>query len=834
MATRRTDRLQRYRDKRDFSRTPEPRGAVASSKDRRYVVQKHAARRLHYDFRLALDGVLLSWAVTRGPSLDPAQKRLAVRTEDHPLAYGDFEGIIPSGYGAGAVLLWDAGGWEAVGDPHAGLARGALKFRLHGERLRGGFALIRMGQTDRRGHENWLLIKERDDYVDADDPLRRWTDSIATGRDLAAITAGEPSQAAPEPRTSLPHAVSRTGADDQGSAVRLGFIAPQLASLGATPPDGPGWLHEIKFDGYRIQALIADGAVRLITRNGRDWSARYGAIVSALARLDVRSAIIDGELIAFDAAGRVSFSALQHVPPDSTTLVYYAFDLLHLDGRGWRDQPLHQRKAALADLVSGAAPAVRLSDSLDAPATHVLETACRMGLEGVVSKRRDAPYRSGRGRLWIKTKCRGNDEFVIGGFRRSHVAGRAFASLLVGSYEGDQLVYRGRVGAGFDEATLAALGERFRGLRRAHPPFARLPAAARRDAVWLAPRLIAQIRYAERTPDGLLRQPSSLGLREDKAPGEVIMPTPPADAECLIRGVRLTHADKVMYPGQDITKRDLAAYYEAHAERILAFVRHRPLSLVRCPDGRTGQCFFQKHGGSGLPRQIGQVDIPEKDDTAQPCLLVRDAAGLVAAIQYGTLELHVWGARADRIERPERLVFDLDPAEDVNFATVRESAFELRAVLSSAGLTSFALLTGGKGIHVVVPITRRHEWVEVKTFARGLAEALAAAAPARYVAQAAKHKRGGRIFIDWLRNERGATAVAPYSTRARSGAPVATPVAWEELGSVSSAAEYTLVTIGARLDALTADPWEGYAGLRQGIPKGALAHLADGWRAESP
>ena len=829
MAARRIDRLQRYRDKRDFTRTPEPRGGVASAKDRRYLVQKHAARRLHYDFRLALDGVLLSWAVTRGPSLDPADKRLAVRTEDHPLAYGDFEGIIPSGYGAGTVLLWDTGNWEPVGDPHDGLVRGALKFHLYGERLRGGFALVRMGHADRGGRENWLLIKERDEYADTADPLLRWTHSIATGRDLAAIAAGVPALApAAQPTAASQRTVTGAETAGEGTVAPLAFVAPQLASLGAAPPEGPDWVHEVKFDGYRMQALITGGSVRLLTRNGLDWTARYEVIASALRGLAVKSAILDGELIAFDAAGRASFSALQHLPPDSAALVYYAFDLLHLDGRDWRDQPLHERQAALAELLSGATPALRVSDPLDAPAAKVLETACAMGLEGIVSKRRDAPYRSGRGRLWIKTKCSGNDEFVIGGYRRSRTSGRAFASLLVGAYEDGELVYRGRVGTGFDEATLAALGEGFRGLQRASPPFKRLPAEVRRDAVWLEPRLVAQIRYAERTSDGLLRQPSFLGLREDKPPEEVTMPPPPADEGCLIQGVRLTHPDKVMYPGQEVTKRDLAAYYQVHAARILPFVRHRPLSLVRCPDGHTGTCFFQKHGGSGLPPQFGHVDIPEKDGKAQPYLVLRDAEGLVAAVQYGTLELHVWGARADRVERPERLVFDLDPAEDVDFATVRESAFEVREVLASAGLTSFALLTGGKGVHVVVPIARRHAWAEVKAFSRGLAEALAAAAPDRYVAQAAKHKRGGRIFIDWLRNERGATAVAPYSTRARPGAPVATPVAWEELRSVDSAAAYTLANIDARLATLPADPWEGYAGIRQGIPKGALAHFAGG------
>lgn len=822
------NRLTRYREMRDFRHTPEPRGRVAAATERLYVVQKHAARRLHYDFRLALDGVLLSWAVPRGPSLNPAHRRLAVRTEDHPLAYGDFEGVIPSGYGAGTVLLWDRGRWQPSADPHRGLERGKLEFRLEGERLKGDFALVRMRGTADERRENWLLIKQRDAEADAQhDPVSIWEDSVLTGRDLAAIAALQP--AARRPRRYTRVAASKTSKDARKTQRHAAptFVSPQLATLRPGPPTGDDWLHEVKFDGYRIQALVENGAARLLTRNHQDWTERYRAVAQALAKLAVRSAVIDGEIVAFDSAGRAAFSALQNAAPDSRNLVYYGFDLMHLDGQDWRAHPLRERKAALQGLLRGAAPVLRFSEEIEGQGATVYAKACAMGLEGIVSKRADAPYRSGRGTLWIKSKCTGNEEFVIGGYRRSDVPGRPFASLLVGEYHDGRLAYRGRVGTGFDQAALDSLVQRFRGLERSTPPFHDLPADARRQAVWLEPRLVAQVRYAERTGDGRLRHPAYLGLREDKPAVEVRMPSAESgDDELVVNGVRLTHAGKIMYPRQGVTKRNLADYYNTHAERMLPFIAGRPISLVRCPEGRQGECFFQKHASGGLPAQLRTLAIPETTGSAKPYLMIRDAAGLVAAVQYGTLEFHLWGARADRIERPERLVFDLDPAEDVGFGTVREAAFELRGVLASAGLTSFALLTGGKGIHVVVPLSRRHEWSEVKAFARGLAAALAAAAPNRYVAQAAKHKRGGKIFIDWLRNARGATAIAPYSTRARAGAPIATPVSWEELPGIDSAAAFGLPQMGHRLARLSRDPWEGYFALRQSIAQRTLEHFA--------
>lgn len=809
------DLLKEYKSKRDFASTPEPEGRRAKGKGRRYLVQKHDATRLHYDFRLELDGVLKSWAVTKGPSLTPSDKRLAVRTEDHPVEYAGFEGVIPKGYGAGTVMLWDRGEWEPKDDPLKGIEKGELKFTLKGERLKGGFALIRMSDKGEK-RENWLLIKERDEYADEDtDPTEQWTRSIETDRDLDAISdEGERYRKGKDYRKAPTSKRKPTAA--KGKAPR--FTEPQLAKLRDDPPEGPDWLHEVKYDGYRIQALIGGGAVRLVTRNGKDWTEKYPAIADALAELGVESAAIDGELVAVDADGRSDFSALQGAAASGVGLVYYAFDLLSLDGTDLKPEPLAARKTALEAVIGNSKGLLRYSDHIEGQGETVIEKACAMHLEGIISKKRDAPYRSGRSAGWIKSKCVGNDEFVVIGYRKSDKRGRPFASLLLGEYDGETLAYRGRVGTGFNDALFDSLSKRMQRLVRKTPPVGELPADARRGAVWLTPDLVAQIAYTERTGDGLLRHPSFLGLREDKPAREVKMPEK-ASGKTEICGVKLTHPDRVMYPDQGATKRQIAEYYAAHADRILEHVADRPLSLIRCPSGRDGECFFQKHHNASTPDALGTVAIREKDGGRADYLRINDAAGLVGAAQIGGLELHVWGSRADRIERPERVVFDLDPDEGYDFADLKQAAREIRDVLAAMELESFPLLTGGKGIHVIVPIERRNSWDEVKAFAKGLATKLAEADPDRYVAQASKAKRKGKIFIDWMRNERGATAIAPYSPRARQGAPVAAPVSWDELPRIEAANQYTLDTIAARLDRLKTDPWEGYASVRQSLTK---------------
>ncbi|NWG47294.1 MAG: DNA ligase D [Alphaproteobacteria bacterium] len=774
------DPLTIYRAKRDFARTPEPSG---SGEKRRggppvFVVQEHRARRLHYDLRLELDGVLKSWAVTRAPDLPPAGKRLAIRTEDHPLSYARFEGEIPEGYGAGEVRIWDHGTWTPTSDAAKGLSDGHLGFRLDGQRLTGRFALVRI-ETDKRGKESWLLVRPRKD----------------TNR-----AAGPPA-----------------------------FVPPQLASLAETPPEGADWVHEIKFDGYRIQAQLGGEAPRLFTRSGRDWTDRYPSIVNALAEVRAESALIDGELVALDPGGQTRFDYLQS-QDDAAELVYYAFDLLFLDGEDLRTRSLRDRKAALLRILPRNARRLRLSEDHAGPGGAVLAAACRMGLEGIVSKRASAPYRSGRGEDWRKSKCVGRDEFVIVGYRRSTVPGKAFASLLLAARKGGALAYCGRVGTGFDEREAERLAERMARLVRTQPALP-VPADARREAVWLSPRLVAEIGYTEYTADGRLRHPRFLGLREDKPAEEVDMPParpglpegPSAPGAQTVAGVRPTHPDRLLYPGQGLTKRQLAEYYLARADDILPHLAGRPLSLVRCPRGEGEPCFFQKHHTASTPDSLDSLAITEGSGTKASYLVIRTLEGLVATAQMGALELHVWGARRDRIEAPERIVFDLDPAPDLPFTEVKFAAVELRAVLETLDLVSFPLLTGGKGIHVVVPIARRSGWPEVKAFARGLARRLAAVAPERYLATASKAERAGRIFIDWMRNERGATAICPFSPRARPGAPVATPVSWSELPELDSASAFTILTLRQRLSRLRRDPWADYFSTRQYLTTSRIA-----------
>jgi bifunctional non-homologous end joining protein LigD len=830
MAKSKPDTLKTYREKRDFSRTPEPdgsakpRGRKSKNPNLGFVIQKHDASRLHYDFRLELDGVLKSWAVTKGPSLDPSDKRLAVRTEDHPIDYGRFEGVIPDGYGAGTVMLWDHGEWVPREDPQEGLRKGSLKFDLKGERLKGGWALVLMKSRSSKDKQNWLLIKEKDDEADRkSDPRDTWQTSVTTDRGFEGIE-----QAAARGDSGILGEDTTPDFPD--------FIDPQLATLRDDPPAGDEWLHELKFDGYRIQALVAGHQVRLITRNGKDWTERYPSIVAALAGLDVDTAVVDGELVALDDRGHSHFSSLQAATNDGAdaTLAYYAFDLLSLDGKDLRQQPLTERKAALEGILPDDSGVLRFSDHIEGKGDDVIGKACGMGLEGIISKKASARYVSGRGRGWIKSKCVGRDEFVIGGYRKSDKKGRPFASLLLGEFEDGKLLYRGRVGTGFNEALMDELSNAMSKLERRTTPFETIPSEAKRGAVWLTPKLVAEIAYTERTPDGLLRHPSFQGLREDKDARQVKSPEEKAEEAAgetgnedddTVLGVKISHPDRVVYQEQGATKRQIAEYLAEIAPRLLPHITGHPVSLVRCPSGAGGKCFYQKHHTDSVPAAIGETQIKEKDGETSSYLVLNSAEALVSAAQIGALELHIWGSRTDKLEKPDRLVLDLDPDEGLDFNDVKQAAYEVRDVLEAAGLQSFPLLTGGKGIHVIAPLERRQSWDHVKAAARGLARRLSEAAPDTYVAEASKAKRKGRIFIDWLRNERGATAICPYSLRARPGAPVATPVRWNELSAMSSGHDYTLSNIRRRLSSQKTDPWADYDGVRQSISKSVLKVL---------
>jgi bifunctional non-homologous end joining protein LigD len=826
------DALAVYRSKRHFDRTPEPQGRPSRKQGWLYTIQKHDARRLHYDLRLELDGVLKSWAITRGPSTDPSEKRLAVRTEDHPIPYARFEGRIPEGnYGAGTVLLWDQGKWEPLGDPQEGLRDGKLVFRLHGERLKGQWALVRFHGEKQGKHENWLLIKHRDEAATHDqDPTETATTSVLSGRNVQAIAA------APNAVwQSKPAATARANGKRVKAATHHGklpaFTSPQLATLTDALPQGDDWLFEVKFDGYRALTAASGDQARIYTRSGNDWTDRYPNIARAVTALDLDGALLDGEIVAIAENGRTDFGALQQVMRDGDRgLSYFIFDLLAYAGKSLRDMPLTARKEKLRELL-GSVPRggpLFYTDHITGDGGAMYRTLCAKGFEGVIAKRATGRYRSDRGRGWLKIKCGREQEFVIVGWSASS-ADRPFASILLAQHVDGRLRYAGRAGSGFSDADLAALSGQFVTLaRKASPLDEAVPPLIARGAHWLKPKLVAQIAFAEFTSDGIVRHARFVGLRQDKpaqaVEREMAMPLREVDAtqdnETKVDGIRLTHPDKVLYPKQKLTKRDLALYLDAAAERMLVHLANRPLSLLRCPDGQAGQCFFQRHAGAGLSDAIRRIDIVDKDGKSEEYLYVGDAPGLVTSAQMGALEFHIWGVHVDDVDRPDRIVFDLDPDPSVAFPVVRQAAADLRSALDALGLASFALLTGGKGVHVVAPIARRHPWPTVKRFAKELAEQFAAQMPDQYVATMSKAKRKGRIFIDHFRNERTASAIAPYSPRAREGAPIAWPVTWEELAKAPSAALVSLETATRRL--AEPDPWADYAKTKQSLTAAAL------------
>ncbi|ATI41803.1 DNA ligase D [Pacificitalea manganoxidans] len=782
-------RLDRYLERRDFSATPEPSDAgAAPALALRYSIQKHAATRTHFDLRLEWDGALLSWAVTRGPSFHLGEKRLAVRTEDHPISYLEFEGNIPARhYGAGAVMLWDLGHWEPLTPVDKGLRKGHLEFRLHGVRLSGAWHLIRMNTKEKR--ENWLLTKQEDEVAGRRDPVTQYRRGVTSRRSLAEI------------RKDAPPVDLREGK-------RPRFAKPQLATLSDTLPEGDAWWHELKFDGYRGMVALGQGGPKAYTRNGKDWSDRFASLLPAFDDLPCDSALIDGEIVA--GAGIQGFSALQDALKTGGPFRFYAFDLLERDGKDLTGAPLTDRRAELEDLWRGMSPLgrVQLSPIIERRPEQVFGDICSAGGEGLISKRIDAPYRHSRTKDWLKVKCELRDEFVILGWQPSDKRGRPFASLLLGANAGGEMRYVGKVGTGFSEDDMDRLIRAMRPLSRKTPPAEADPADTR-DAQWITPRLVAEVQYAERTANGLLRHARYLGLREDKPAKDVeidndrsteaVMDTDAGQSadKLTVAGLRISSGDRVVYPDAGITKAQVAEYYAALADRILPFAADRPLSLLRLPEGLKGETFFQKHAGKGFPDALREMALEESDGGTASYMYVTDAAGLVGAAQMGALELHIWGSRRDRLDRPDRMVFDLDPDPGLGFADVTAAASDLRDRLEALGLPSWPLLSGGKGVHVVVPLRRVAGWDTVKLYARIFATLLASEEPDRFVATMSKAKRKGRIFIDWLRNERGATAIAPYSLRARAGAPVAVPVRWDDLRGYDSAQVFDLPRVQA-------------------------------------
>ncbi len=869
-AARHDTTIDTYRRKRDFGVTKEPSPSDPASGARgggklqpapMFVVQKHHAHRagLHWDFRLERNGVLWSWAVRKGPSLDPADKRIAVHVEDHPLDYADFEGTIPDGqYGAGTVETWDRGTWEPLIDPDEGLRDGEIKFVLHGQRLSGKFTLVRLKPrpNQRSRQDNWLLIKGHDglEREGAD------AEALEAAVPFDAKSADAPGQPKRQPRDlAIPGAVKARLPDKP---------APQLAAVADDPPDGEGWLAEIKFDGYRILACVDHGKVRLLTRNGNDWTDRLPAVAKAVSQLDVESAVVDGELVALDKDGVSSFPALQAALSGGRdqTLIYYLFDLLYLDG--WNLQPcaLRDRKACLKGIGTWYGM-LRYSDHQEGDTARMREAACKMKLEGIICKKADAPYRPGRGHDWLKLKCQGREELLVIGWTEPAGSRTGLGSLHLGYYDRDgRLHYAGGVGTGFSDDVLRTLRDRLDHLA-SPPPHGLMVAGEDLEHTihWIRPELIAEISFASWSGAGRVRHAVFLGLREDKAPREVVRDPPDPDAERravdprdyagsanrrgpiiavppkhpaqgraapaaarsssaivtakapkarneTIEGITLTHPERALWPG--ITKRDLVEYWLTVADHALPGLAHRPLAIVRCPEGIDGEHFFQKHGHGTMPAGV-------RDGTADkaPYLAIDGLQGLVAMAQMSAIELHAWGATEADPLHPDQLVFDLDPGEGVKVPEIVAAALDMRERLDAMGLSSFCRTSGGKGLHVVVPLRAEQPWDPVRAWCKSFAESLSQQNPEKYLAHVKIADRRGRILIDWLRNGLGSTAVASFCPRARPGAGVATPLAWEEVTPKLDLGAFTVRTVPERLAKLRADPWADFEGSRRTLPE---------------
>jgi bifunctional non-homologous end joining protein LigD len=909
--------LEAYRKKRKFGVTAEPRGSRARRGGDRFVIQKHAARRLHYDLRLELDGVMKSWAVTRGPSLDPSEKRLAVHVEDHPVEYNSFEGTIPAGeYGGGSVEIWDRGRWIPNGDPHRGYAKGHLDFTLEGEKLHGRWHLVRMRARGNDRHENWLLIKGKDGSARSGrgkDILEEEPLSVVSGRSIDEIAAGKGKQrvwhsnrrggVVPDDGAQTQRAFkaelkqARTGASaantsaqrkapakksDKKPVKKTGkksraktaaaktttkksspsaatkrppdFIAPSLATLHVKPPNGKDWLHEIKFDGYRIEARLDrgqldHGQVRLLTRKQLDWTHRFERIAKAVAALPAQSAMLDGELVVEDANGVSSFAMLQSDLKDrrGDRLVYWVFDLLYLDGRDLTREPLLERKVALRRLLKGNSRTgpIRYAEHFDEDGAAIFQHACAMHLEGIVSKRRDAPYHSGRTENFVKTKCHNAQEFVVAGFSPSTAMPKAVGALTVAFHEGGKLRYAGRVGTGYTHNIARDLWQRLNALRTDRAPVVLPEGERRKDVIWVKPQVVVETEFRGLTSDGLLRQASYKGLREDKPAREVVReavasaaPAAMAQRQAVrksagkksakpaaakskparannsgadVANVHLTHPDRVYWVDVGVTKEDLAEYYVSVWKLMAPHVVDRPLAIVRCPGGTTGECFFQKHIASNIKESPLRhaVDTKEHDVIA-----VEKIDDVVTLVQSGALEIHTRGSRLGALEVCDRIVFDLDPGEGVDWREIVAAAQETRDRLKAEKLKSFVKLSGGKGLHVVVPIAGA-DWDAAKDFTARIAAAMAADSPRRFIAKMTKAERKGKIFIDYFRNSREATSVAPYSTRARAGAPLSAPVSWETLSKTTGGNEFTVLNVKKKLKG---DPWAEIGKVKQKLP----------------
>lgn len=813
--------LSDYNRKRDFGITAEPAGSAPAGKRKAsalsFVIQKHDARNLHYDFRLELDGVLLSWAVPKGPSLDPSQKRLAVHVEDHPLGYGSFEGNIPAGqYGAGDVIVWDRGVWQPHDDPHKAYAAGKLKFTLVGEKLSGDWTLVRTRLKGSGDKQQWLLIKEKDAQArpaDDYDIVQAQPNSV-----LSNASVGKPkakAKAKPKPKPKPQKTVATLPEQ----------FAPQLATLVDRAPEGD-WHYEIKFDGYRMLARIRDGEVRLFTRNGHDWTERLPRQAKALQALKLKDSWLDGEVVSLNGDGLPDFQALQNAFDigRSLDIVYYLFDAPFLNGQDQRQAPVEERRAALKAALAGSrSKLLRFSEAFTAHHRDIFESACDLALEGVIGKRLGSPYVSSRSADWIKLKCRLRQEFVIVGYTRPQGSRSGFGALLLAVNDDSGLVYAGRVGTGFDQASLKSIYAQLTPLECSTSPLEKpLTSAQARGVHWVQPTLVGEVQFAEWTREGVVRQAAFVGMRTDKPAAQIIHEQPRTaksmkTAKKPSGNVNITHPDRVIDKQTGTQKQQLAEFYDSISQWILPFLRHRPVSLLRAPEGIEGEQFFQKHSERLAIPNIKQLDQALDPGHAR-LMEIDSAAALIGAVQMGTVEFHTWGGTTDKIETPDLFVLDLDPDPALPWKAMLEAAQLTLSVLDELGLQAFVKTSGGKGLHLVVPLARRDNWDTVKAFAKAIAQFMTAQLPERFTATSGPKNRVGKIFIDYLRNARGASTVAAYSVRARPGLPVSVPVSREELKGLRGAQQWTVANVHERLKALKVDPWDGYAN-RQKISK---------------
>ncbi|MCK9510318.1 MAG: DNA ligase D [Pigmentiphaga sp.] len=864
------DSLASYKKKRNFALTPEPaEGGEPGIEALHYVIQKHWASRLHYDLRLELDGAMKSWAVPKGPSLDPADKRMAVQVEDHPISYNTFEGQIPAGqYGAGKVVIWDRGYWTPIGDPADGYRKGKLKFEIHGHKLKGRWTLIRMHGRGDEKQPPWLLIKEHDAF-------ERPASEFSVVDEMPDSVAALPAPPMPVQAAGSSERNGSRGLSEAAKAPLPQRLSPQLATLvEAAPADASGWLWELKFDGYRMLARIQKGEVRLVTRNGNDWTATMPELAKAVRRLPVRSAWLDGEVLMLDAQGRPDFQALQNAFDGESTrdLVYYVFDVPYAEGRDLRPLPLVRRREWLRALVEQSpTDRVRFSAAFEAKPADLVASACQLGFEGVIGKRKAAPYAQRRNADWIKLKCSHRQEFVIGGFTEPRGSRTGIGSLLLGVHGGDgALHYAGNVGTGFNDRTLTELRRKLEPLITGESPFAN-PRAIRRKAHWVRPALIAEVSFAEWTQENRIRHSVFRGLRDDKPVKAIIREEPkfmaasktptsrvktptgkrmPATANeangtngakaskvPACRGIavpaslRVTNAERVIDPSTKFTKLDLVRYYAKVAPLMMEHLKARPVALVRASDGVKGELFFQKHLNTAAMSGIAQLD-PALYPEHPPMLAVARPEGLLSGAQMNVIEYHTWNARKDRIDRPDRMTFDLDPGKGVAWEQVQEAAHLVQVLLDGLGLPAFLKTSGGKGLHVVVPIKRLYEWDEVKGFSQAAVQHLARTIPQRFVAKSGPKNRVGKIFVDYLRNGFGATTVSAWSARARPGMGVSVPVTWQELGMLTSGAHWNVRTVDERLRQGN-EPWEGYGEAAVALA-GAMKQLGFTYPGKTP